>query len=78
MKKRRDSNLTMYHEEYQAVREQLYAYQEASVSLTLEGRLSSPGYLAYVSVVRERGRYMSDYIPDEEGRLSEIRFDKVE
>ena len=76
--KRRDPNLTMYHEEYVAVREQLYAYQRAGVSLTMAGRPSSPGYLAYVSVVRERGRYMTDFIPDEEGKLCEIRFDKVE
>ena len=76
--KRRNPNLTMYHEEYEEVREQLYAYQQSGVALTLAGRPSSPGYLAYVSVVRERGRYMTDYIPDEEGRLREIRFDKVE
>ena len=68
----------MYHEEYEAVRDKLYAYQAAGVSLTLAGRRSTPGYLAYVSVVRERGCYMSDYIPDTSGRLCEIRFDKVE
>ena len=78
MKQRRNPYLAMYHEEYEAMREKLSAYQEAGVSLTLSGRLSSPGYLAYVSVVRERGRYMTDYSPDEDGKLCEIRFDKVE
>ena len=78
MKRRSSPHLTMYHEEYEAVRERLYAYQQAGVALTLAGRPSSPGYLAYVSVVREHGRYMTDYIPDEDGKLCEIRFDKVE
>ena len=76
--KRRDPNLAIYHDEFQEMRDKLSAYQQAGVSLTLSGRLSSPGYLAYMCVVRERGRYMTDYIPDEYGNLCEIRFDKVE
>ena len=76
--KRRHPNLTIYHEEYEAVRERLSAYQAAGVTLTLAGRQTTPGYLAYVSVVRDRGCYMSDFISDSSGRLCEIRFDKVE
>ena len=72
----RSRNLN-YHEEYQAMLRDLSAYQEAGISLTLSGRPSSAREVAYACTVREHGSYMRDYIPDGDGRLREIRFDKV-
>ena len=65
------------HEEYQAMLSDLTAYEEAGISLTLSGKPSTPREVAYACTVREHGSYMRDYVPGEDGRLREIRFDKV-
>ena len=67
----------MYHRAYKSMYELLSAYEKAGVGLTLSGRPSTARELAYVCTAREDVTYMSDYIPDNNGKLCEIRFDKV-
>ena len=55
----------------------LVAYENAGIALTLGGRPATPYELAGLSVIREKSCYMRDYIQDEEGKLKEIRFDKI-
>lgn len=57
---------------------ELKPYIKCGTRLTLEGRPVSLERLAETCAVMERGSYMRDYISDSEGRLIEIRFDKVE
>ena len=65
------------HEEYQTLLSMLYAYRQAGVYLTLSGKPASPKEVARVCTAREDCCYMGDYIPDEQGKLREIRFDKI-
>ena len=65
------------HEEYQAFLSLLYAYRQAGVYLSLSGKPSSPKELARVCTARKDSCYMGDFIPDEQGKLIEIRFDKI-
>ena len=73
----RKREIICHSEEYDSLVRTLAAYQRAGVYLTLGGRPASPRELANVCVARESSCYMSDFIQDEQGRLREIRFDKV-
>ncbi len=74
----KDLKQNVYHDEYRCALQTLHAYKDAGISLFLEDRPVSPRKAAYVCIVRERGRYMSDFVTDDNGKLSEIRFDRVE
>ena len=56
---------------------ELSAYEEEGVELTLKGNPASPKKIALECVMRERGSYMSDFIPGTDGRLREISFDYI-
>lgn len=65
------------HNQYQAILDILKEYRQAGVYLTLSGKPISPQSMAKACVAREDCCYMGDFIPDEQGKLIEIRFDKV-
>ena len=65
------------HNEFAEMKKLLTSYEEAGIKLTLSGKTSSPNEVAFVCTVKERGAYMSDFVPDRDGRLREIRFDRV-
>lgn len=56
---------------------ELREYQKAGVPVTLGGRKVPLELIAGTCVIWERGRYMGDYIADENGKLIELRFDRV-
>ena len=68
----------IYHEEYQLFLQTLRAYQKAGVALTVEGKAVPAEDIADLCVIREAGAYMRDYISDDQGKLVEIRFDRVD
>jgi len=70
-------NNELGHEEFTEMKELLASYEKAGIRLTLSGKRSTSNEVAYVCAVKERGVYMSDYIPDSDGKLREIRFDRV-
>lgn len=47
------------------------------VSLYLDGREVSPGEIADTCFVREEATYMPDYVTDDNGVLTEVRYDRV-
>lgn len=67
----------IFYREYRPFLHTLRSYQEAGVILTVEGRKTNARRIAELCIVRERGAYMSDYIRDADGRLVELRFDRV-
>lgn len=44
--------------------------------LYMDGKLAAPSYISD-RVLKEEGCYMMDYVTDENGRLQEIRYDKI-
>lgn len=66
-----------HNNEFDLLLEELLAYYDEGVELTLKGQPASPKRIVHECVIRERGRYMSDFIPDGEGQLKEIRFDII-
>ena len=62
---------------YYSLLKQMKQYEKRGVEITLEGQALSLEEIASACVVRENGCYMGDYIWDEEGSLSEIRYDKI-
>lgn len=68
----------IYHNEYQLFLQTLYAYQKAGVALTVEGKAVPAEDIADLCVIREAGAYMRDYISDDQGKLVELRFDRIE
>ena len=62
---------------YDSLLKQMKRYEKHGVEITLEGQALSLEEIAAACAVREHGCYMGDYIWDEEGALSEIRYDKV-
>ncbi len=53
----------------------LSRYTEKGIRLFLSGRPASPEHTA--NAVMEEGTYMADYVRNEAGELTEIRYDKV-
>ncbi|MDY5541370.1 MAG: hypothetical protein SPF60_08150 [Lachnospiraceae bacterium] len=70
-------NRTVCHKEDPSLLNALIAYENAGIALTLGGRPASPYELARLCVIREKSCYMGDYIQDDDGNLTEIRFDKI-
>ena len=64
-------------EVYEKMKEELDAYNEQGVLLSLSGKQASSARIADVCCIRESGSYMGDYILDDDGKLVEICFDKV-
>lgn len=56
--------------------ERLRSMENAGVRLYLDGLPVSPEKIAH-TCVREEALYMPDYVTDDEGRLKEIRYDKI-
>lgn len=56
---------------------ELKQYEAHGVVVTMEGKTYSPEEVAETCLIHERGKYMGDYIV-EDGRLVELRFDRVE
>lgn len=66
----------MYEKEGQRLREKLESVRKSGVSLFLEGKPASPKTIAD-KCVREDAIYMADYVLDEDGRLKELRYDRI-
>lgn len=56
---------------------ELKQYEARGIAVTVEGKAYSPEEVAETCLIHERGKYMGDYIV-ENGRLVELRFDRVE
>lgn len=54
----------------------LRTVSETGVNLYLDGNLATPEEIA-LSCLNSSSLYMPDYVIDEEGRLRELRYDKV-
>ena len=65
-------------ERYDALVMQMKQYEKQGIGLSLSGREMSAEENAGACAVREHGMYMGDYIWTADGRLSEIRYDKIE
>ncbi len=59
------------------VRDNLEKEVQNGTSLYLEGKMSTPEDIAK-SCVNEEMSYMADYIWNEKGKLTEIRYDKIQ
>ena len=64
-------------ERYDALVMQMKQYEKQGIGLSLSGREMSAEEIAGACAVREHGMYMGDYIWTADGRLSEIRYDKI-
>lgn len=60
------------------LRRELESYQEAGVTLWLDGRPSTPKKIAKAHKIAEDGVYMRDYVENEKGEIEKIKFDFVE
>ncbi|MBR5800998.1 MAG: hypothetical protein IKY23_13160 [Lachnospiraceae bacterium] len=56
--------------------ERLRSMEHAGVRLYLDGLPVSSEKIAH-NCVREEAMYMPDYVTDDEGRLREIRYDRI-
>ena len=56
--------------------QELIQFAEAGIAVTLEGELQPLFEIADICM-REEGEYMGDFILDNQGKLVEIRYDKI-
>ncbi len=63
-------------EERQILQENLEGMSKNGIALFLEGEPASPGEIAG-KCIREDSCYMADYVINDQGCLTEIRYDKV-
>ena len=68
---------SMCRESYMSMLKELGAYEAAGIDLFLCGDSYSARDIAYVCAVKEDGDYMCDFVPDQNGSLSEIHFDRI-
>lgn len=66
----------MYETEEQRLKEKLENVRKSGVRLFLEGKPASPEDIADKCVC-ENAIYMADYVLDDEGRLKELRYDRI-
>ncbi|MBQ9764766.1 MAG: hypothetical protein IJW18_01050 [Lachnospiraceae bacterium] len=66
-----------YQRKYLVLLKELQEYKNKSISLVLEGSLSSPKDIANACMVMEEGCYMRDYISNEGGTIVAIHFNRV-
>ena len=59
------------------LREHLRAIRERGSDLYLEGKPASPDRIARQFYVREDVVYMPDFVTDEQGRLTQVRYDRI-
>lgn len=62
---------------YREMKAQLTEYYRRGVKVSLGGVRMPVSRIARICAVREEGKYMCDYIVDESGQLTEVRFDRV-
>lgn len=63
-------------QENKILQENLEIMRRNGIALFLEGELSTPGEIAG-KCVQEDSCYMADYVIDDRGYLTEVRYDKV-
>lgn len=56
--------------------QRLKKWEEAGIRLYLDGRPSTSEYIGK-RCVREDTLYMPDYVTDKEGKIKEIRYDRI-
>jgi hypothetical protein len=56
---------------------ELERYVSEGMLLWLNGKQSNPEQIVKACLIEEENNYMRDYIPDEEGGLKGLAFDKV-
>lgn len=66
----------VYETEERRLKEKLESIRQSGVSLFLEGKPASPETIADKCVC-EDAIYMADYVLDENGRLKELRYDRI-
>ncbi len=59
------------------IKEHLEEIEKSGADLYLDGRRVSAAELARSCCVNEEAVYMPDYVLDEAGRLTQIRYDRV-
>lgn len=64
-------------ESMHGLREHLEKIEKSGADLYLDGRRIGAGELARTCCVNEEAVYMPDYVLDDAGRLTQIRYDKV-
>lgn len=62
---------------YLELKEQLMTYYRQGVRVSLNGVRMPVNRIAKICAVREEGNYMGDYIVDDDGQLTEVRFDRI-
>ncbi len=62
---------------YLELKEQLTAYYRQGVRVSLNGVRMPVSRIAKICAVREEGNYMGDFIVDDTGQLTEVRFDRI-
>lgn len=58
--------------------EELKTYELYGIPIILEGEQSTPIKIAEACVLKDGITYMRDYVEDEKGVLSQLRFDRIE
>lgn len=66
----------MYKESEQCLKEKLEKVRRAGVSLFMEGKPATPESIARKCVCEEL-TYMADYVLNDAGILTELRYDRV-
>lgn len=66
----------VYETEEQRLKEKLENVRKSGVRLFLEGKPASPEDIADKCVC-ENAIYMADYVLDDDGRLQELRYDRI-
>ena len=62
---------------YLELKEQLTTYYRQGVRVSLNGVRMPVNRIAKICTVREEGNYMADYVMDDDGQLTEVRFDRI-
>lgn len=62
---------------YRELKAQLTEYYRKGIKVSLGGIRMPVSTIARICAVKEEGKFMGDYIVDEAGELTEIRFDRV-
>lgn len=63
---------------YLGLVQELREYSNKQVQLYLEGEQSTPQRIANACLLMEEGCYMREYVSNEDGRIAEIHFEKVQ
>lgn len=61
---------------FDSFKKRLEQWERAGIRLYLDGRLSSPESIECTCVCEDTP-YMPDYVTDNEGRITEIRYDRI-